>query len=193
MGEKKVLTDAKICEVALRPEVNAALAIERYSTQISNLNLTALVSELKLQLKQVQQGDLSRGENMLVAQAHTLDAIFTRLACQALDAPILDRQETLLRLAFKAQAQCRSTLEALAEIKNPQPVAFVRQANISAGHQQINNAAHSCKPARARKINKPQNKLLEADNGKRMDIRPTCSAVSVNSELETVGKVDRPS
>lgn len=193
MSEKKVLTDAKICEVALRPEVNAALAIERYSTQISNLNLTALVSELKLQLKQVQQGDFSRGENMLVAHAHTLDAIFTRLACQALDTPGLDKQEIALRLAFKAQAQCRTTLEALAAIKYPQPIAFVRQANISAGHQQINNTALSCKPARARKNNNPQNKLLEADNGKWLDIRSTGTSVSVDPELETVGNVDRSS
>lgn len=193
MGEKKALTDAKICEVALRPEVNAAFAIERYSTQVSNLNLTALVSELKLQSDRVQQGDLARGENMLVAQAHTLDAIFTRLVCQALDAPGLDRQEIVLRLAFKAQAQCRTTLETLAGIKNPQPVAFVRQANISAGPQQINNAAPSCKPARARKYKKPQNKLLEADNGKRLDIRSTGATVFADPELETVGKVDRSS
>lgn len=190
MGEKKVLTDAKICEVALRPEVNAALAIERYSTQVSNLNLTALVSELKLQLERVQQGDLARSENMLVAQAHTLDAIFTRLVCQALDAPGLDRQEIVLRLAFKAQAQCRTTLETLAGIKNPQPVAFVRQANISAGPQQINNAVPVCKPTCARKNKKPQNKLLEANNGKRLDIRSTGAAVSADRELETVGKVD---
>ena len=45
----------------------------------------------------------------------------------------------LLRSDLKAQAQCRATLEALAEIKNPHPVAFVKQANISSGHQQVNN------------------------------------------------------
>jgi hypothetical protein len=36
-------------------------------------------------------------------------------------------------LALKAQSQCRATLETLAAIKNPQPVAFVRQANIAHG------------------------------------------------------------
>jgi len=30
-----------------------------------------------------------------------------------------------------AQSQCRTTLEALAEIKNPRAVAFLKQANIA--------------------------------------------------------------
>ena len=46
-----------------------------------------------------------------------------------------------LRLALKAQSQCRATLATLAAVKNPQPVAFVRQANIAHGPQQVNNAA----------------------------------------------------
>jgi hypothetical protein len=36
---------------------------------------------------------------------------------------------TYLRLGLKAQSQCRATLETLAAIKNPRPVAFVQQAN----------------------------------------------------------------
>ena len=50
-----------------------------------------------------------------------------------------DATETHLKLAFKAQSQCRTTLETLAEIKSPRSVAFVRQANTSAGPQQLNN------------------------------------------------------
>jgi hypothetical protein len=44
-----------------------------------------------------------------------------------------------MRLALKAQSQCRATIETLAEIKNPQPVAFVQQADVAHGPQQINN------------------------------------------------------
>ena len=51
------------------------------------------------------------------------------------------------RQALKAQAQCRATLEALAEIKNPRPVAFVKQANISGGHQQVNNGMQPAQQA----------------------------------------------
>ena len=59
-------------------------------------------------------------------------------------------------MAFRAQNQCRMTLETLANIKNP-PVVFAKQANISQGHQQINN----CVPAsRAEENKNQQNKLL---------------------------------
>jgi len=51
----------------------------------------------------------------------------------------LSAMETYLRLALKAQAQSRATLETLAAIKNP-PVVFARQANINhGGQQQVNN------------------------------------------------------
>jgi hypothetical protein len=51
-----------------------------------------------------------------------------------------DAFERYLRLALKAQNQCRATLETLAAIKNP-PVVFTKQANINHGNgnQQINN------------------------------------------------------
>jgi hypothetical protein len=45
--------------------------------------------------------------------------------------------EVLMRLALKAQAQARSTAEALALLKNPQP--YIRQANMTTGPQQVNN------------------------------------------------------
>ena len=40
----------------------------------------------------------------------------------------LPAAETYMRLALKAQSQCRATLETLANIKNP-PTVFARQAN----------------------------------------------------------------
>ena len=43
-----------------------------------------------------------------------------------------------MRMALKAQSQCRATLETLATIKNP-PAVFARQANIAQGPQQVNN------------------------------------------------------
>jgi hypothetical protein len=87
---------------------------------------------------------------MLTAQAHTLDAIFHRLAQKATHSEYLNELDANLRLALKAQSQCRTTLETLAAIKNPQPLAFVRQANIAHGPQQVNNdAAQSGEPPRA--------------------------------------------
>jgi len=48
----------------------------------------------------------------------------------------LDAAERYMRLALKAQGQCRATLETLAVIKNP-PL-FARQANITSSPQQVN-------------------------------------------------------
>lgn len=89
----------------------------------------------------VKAGDLGIIETTLAAQATTLDAIFNELARRS--AANLGEHpnvaERYLRLALKAQAQSRTTLQALSDIKNPRPVAFVNQANIAHGHQQVVN------------------------------------------------------
>ena len=90
--------------------------------------------------------------------------------------------ETYLKLALKAQTQCRTTLQTLAEIKNPQPVSFVKQANISHGPQQINNGVSP----RAENFQKQPNELLEHTHGERLDTRTTSKAISVNTELEAL-------
>ena len=60
---------------------------------------------------------------------------FTPSRCGLL---LLRRSQSYLRLAPKSQAQCRATLETLAEIKNP-PTLFAQQANVAHGPQQVNN------------------------------------------------------
>ena len=80
-------------------------------------------------------------EQMLYCQAIALQAIFSKIAQNAAIQPTFRQQEASLRLAFKAQAQCRSTLEALAEIRHPRAVVFAKQFNNAQGHQQVNNAA----------------------------------------------------
>ncbi|MOA18971.1 hypothetical protein D3C78_1393190 [compost metagenome] len=105
----------------------------------------------------IHGGDMSRAESMLVAQAHTLDLLFAKLASRALSADYPDDLESYLRLALKAQNQSRATWQTLAELKAPKQIAFVQQANI--GNQvQVNNDAQK-QPARTRKSRKPQNEL----------------------------------
>ena len=84
---------------------------------------------------------------MLFGQAMTLETIFTSLARRANSLEYLNHFQTYLGMALKAQAQCRATLEALAEIKNPRPVAFVKQANITNGPQQVNNGMQPAQQA----------------------------------------------
>ena len=89
----------------------------------------------------VRRGELGDAEALLMAQAVTLNTIFARCAVQAsrnLEGQHLEGTERYLRLALKAQSQCRTTIETLAIVKNPTTI-FARQANIAAGPQQVNN------------------------------------------------------
>jgi hypothetical protein len=72
----------------------------------------------------------------MIAQAVALNAVFTELSQRADRAGRLDMAERLMRLALRAQGQCRATLETLAVLKNP-PTVFAKQANIAAGPQHV--------------------------------------------------------
>ncbi len=73
----------------------------------------------------MKAGDLSAVEAMLLTQANTLHMVFNQLARKSAHCEYLNQMEANLRLAFKAQSQCRATLEVLAEIKNPRNIHIV--------------------------------------------------------------------
>jgi hypothetical protein len=132
--------DAATARALTKPETQAAVALTLF--QGENYEVNSLIAELERQTSKVHSGDLSRAESMLVSQAHTLEEVFSAFVRRAqvnFAGSYFDAGERYMRLALKAQSQCRATLESLAEIKNPRPVAFVRQANITSGPQQINN------------------------------------------------------
>ena len=95
--------------------------------------------------------------------------------------------ETYMKLALKAQTQCRTTLQTLAEVKNPRPVAFVKQANISNGPQQVNNGV----TPRAENFNNQSNELLVVNDGERLDIRAKGAASCADQNMETMATIDR--
>jgi hypothetical protein len=112
----------------------------------------------------------------------------------------LGATDSYLRLAMKAQAQSANTLRILAEVKNPKaPVAFVKQANITSGNQQINN--HGTAPtatsthAHARTGEKPvsTNELLVdgAHGTTKLDCGTTGGAGRGNPVLAAMGEVHR--
>ena len=100
------------------------------------------IAELHEQIEAVNRGDMKRPEAILVGQSYILNEIFNSLARRAFNQNNIKHHETYLRLALKAQTQCRATLETLSNIKNP-PIVYTRQANIANGPQQINNEAPS--------------------------------------------------
>ena len=189
---------ATVARKLTRPEVTAAAVLQPLAGEAHNIN--ALIAELTIQVAEVKAGDMSRPEAMLVSQSHTLDGLFsnlTRKAIAKIDGGYLDAGERFLRLAFKAQSQCRTTIETLAEFKNPRPVAFVRQANISNGPQQVNNGGgpnfetNTRTPVRPGEFENPQSKLLEAQRHEWMDTGAAAATSATNPALEAVGTVNR--
>ena len=152
--------------------------------------LTESLAALKAQIKDVQDGRLTGLESTLVAQANTLDAIFNELARRgALNmGEYMGATETYLRLALKAQSQCRATLETLAAIKNP-PVVYARQANVTTGPQQVNNGIVTS--PRAREDESKLNKQSEATHELLPDTGASSEAIRSNPALATVGEVHR--
>jgi ABC-type arginine transport system ATPase subunit len=150
----------------------------------TDLTVEALIHELADQCADVSRGDLTRPEAMLLAQAHTLEALFgdlTRLAYKNLNS--LDVVERLLRLAYRAQSQARATVETLAALKNP-PMVFAKQANVTSGPQQVNNGL-------AREIaTSVPNKLLERASGQRLDSCEASGSVGRDSRVAPLETLD---
>jgi hypothetical protein len=196
-GEQQTVSRA-----AIMPSVGAGLTIRNYSKKYGeNATLEGLVQALREQVRLVQKGDLNRSEAMLIAQAHSLDAVFNELAQLAAInmKEHLNAADILLRLALKAQGQCRATLETLAEMKFPKSPTFVRQQNVGV-NQQVNNSEPIPNIPRAPALEDFEistNKLLEQDpngwqhNG--MDTGTTRETSGNHCELEAVGGLNRPS
>ena len=180
-----------VAHAILRPSVQAALTLRNIAPiDSTSLDvLMALINELSDQCNKASNGDLERGEAMLMAQAHTLDAIFNRLVVRAAmnQGEYLEAADRYYRLALRAQNQCRATLETLATIKNPPNLAIVKQANIGQAVQ-VNNGVPA---SRAPENENAPNKLLEVTDGKRLDVGAASPASRADSELEAVGALDR--
>lgn len=168
-----------------------------------DLELTDAIDVLRSGANTANGGDLSAAVTMLSSQAVALNAMFGELARRsALNmGEYIDASERYMRLALKAQGQCRATLETLAAIKNP-PVVFARQANINnGGQQQVNNGAPQNRPVSDAGAAVPHaseslsgpNELLEdcTHGGTQLDTRATAAASRANPGLEPVGAFDR--
>ena len=88
--------------------------------------------------KAAARGDLTCASQMLASQAMTLDGIFTEMARRmALNmGEYLGATETYARIALKAQANSRATLEALAKLHQPREQT-VRHVHVNEGGQAV--------------------------------------------------------
>lgn len=174
----------------------ACLLVDFGKGAYGELSLADAVRVIDDTAKAVHGGNLKGAETMLTAQAVALNAIFGELARRSAMnmGGYIGAAETYLRLALKAQGQCRATLETLAAIKNP-PTVFARQANINNGGQlQVNNGmapAISERPVPAVKLESRQTGPLGASDGQWMDTRAAGTAGSADPHLAPMGAIDR--
>jgi hypothetical protein len=153
-----------------------------------SIDVPTLLEELRHQAAAVNRGDLTQVEAMLMNQATALQSLFARLAERGMGCELAPAFEANMRMALRAQSQCRATLETLATIKNP-PIVYARQANVTTGPQQINNGTAT--PSREREIETEQTQLSGGTHELLPDARASGNASRVNPALETLGEIDR--
>ncbi len=154
----------------------------------NNLDEPSLTDELRAQAEAVNRGEMNHIEAMLINQATGLQNLFARLVGRGMGCDQAPAFEANMRIALRAQSQCRATLETLAAIKNP-PVVFAKQANINHGNgnQQVNNGTPAPATHAGKNINQ-QNELLEVQHGSEtVDTRTTGATIGKNPAMATVG------
>jgi hypothetical protein len=180
---KPALDKSRQIEVACRegedPQIAAARMI--IGPHVTNANVTAyfakgqcgemlpiapVVTALTESAKRLNANNMQDVEATLLSQATALNVMFGELSRRAAlnMGEYLDASEKYLRMAMRAQNQCRMTLETLSNIKNP-PIIYAKQANIANGPQQVNNGTMPL-PSHAEENQNPPTKLLEATGPK---------------------------
>jgi len=177
--------DSMMAKVMASPSLNAA-SLQLTFHPNSGLALMACMDEMKEQFSALQKGDTDRIEAMLLGQAHSLQAIFTHYANKMASAEYLNQLKVNGALAMKAQNQCRQTLAALAEIKNPKRATFIKN---QATNQQINLHAGSEIPDKKTPI--LSNELLSEGSHAAMDTTGTRAAGNADKAMATLEKSGR--
>ena len=138
-GLSSNMTSSQLIASVTTRSVNSAYTVKKFANVEDSVEVSDYILELQKAGNEVANGNLDRLEKMLTSQAIALDAIFNRLALKASGAEYMKTYEVFMRLAFKAQAQARCTVEALAMLKHPKP--YISQTNIGqVGHNQVNNS-----------------------------------------------------
>ena len=186
--EEGITKDQVMAIAALDPSVKAmALTRAFLCIEADSLNSGEVLNELMKIGRKARDGDLGGIEAMLAAQAYSLDAIFGSLALRAKAnmGEYTKSAELYMKLALRAQSQCRATAETLALMKNPLP--YIRQANL-ANQMQVNNGQPV---TQAREISPDPNELLTRDDHEALDFGGKAAAGNLDPQLATLGKLHR--
>ncbi|KTD69295.1 hypothetical protein Lste_2453 [Legionella steelei] len=167
---------------------SAAMAISELHGHGHVLDTPTLMDELIKSSSRINEGNLKEIEDMLMAQAKTLDYVFYDTLKQLPNLNMINQIEVFSNIALKAQAQCRKTLAVLSELKHPRrSITFVKQQN-NAFNQQINNQSDSIENNK-----KVANELLKETQNETLDFRGTTKTSIINPTMETLESINRGS
>ena len=175
-GRTELETAERIAKLAVSPEMSSqrvVAASERNKGLDEHLDIPQLMAVLKAESKRLSEGKSEDVGPILANQAIALQSLFARLTERGLSQNSMSNIEAFMKLALRAQSQCRATLETLSSL-NKAPTVFAQQANVATNQQ----------------INYSQNQLLGDEDELRQDARASGAEKAVNPEMEAVGKVD---
>ena len=188
-GGKPALTEKELAKLISRTYTTPSGSNSLALCALNDADWGAMSDRLKEVNADVMAGDLSIAEALLIDQAIVLQSVFSNFTAKMGNANHLSQIEAFGKIALRAQNQCQRTLKTLLEYKNPKRTTFIKQQN-NATNQQINDGNLKEIPE---KETDPANKLLEVNHETRLDTGKTQETVTVDSELEAVGELDRTS
>src|SRR3989338_5077624 len=156
-------------------ELNAAYTID--SLHGESMDIKTLLKELSESFVRVKSDNMFEVEVMLLSQAQTLNVFFHRCLSQVGNSEFMPHIQIMSDLALRTQNNCRKTLLALAEIKNPKRATFIKQQNNAIGNQQVNNSENSKKSA---------NEVLNGVQHESLDDRSKEKTIAIHPTLATV-------
>jgi len=129
----------KLLEPHLRHALSAsAFAGKMLGSDFEGPGTMDFVDHVQKATGKAEGGDLAIASRLLAAQAITLDSMFTELARRTASnmGEYINAAERYGRLALKAQANSRATLEALAKLHQPREQT-VRHVHVNEGGQAV--------------------------------------------------------
>lgn len=157
-------------------------------------SLPSVLSYLVQQTTAVKAGGLDAVEDVLLSQMLVLDALFHKSLLAAQASPSLDHHNIHMNIALKAQAQTRTTAEAIAAIKSPR--TYIHQQNMAyRPNVHTGTVVQNFGSVEGREIPKSTNELLSNTGGSNaeLDFGRTSAPISNDKELVSVELIDRSS
>ena len=140
IAANKDTSDARrLAEVGLDPAAHGMAALRLYNKgSFGAIDTTETYLVMQEHAKAAKGGDITRYRAMLAMQADALNSIFTEMARRAACnmGEYINASQLYLRLGLKAQAQCRSTIEALDRLTTGH-LQTVKHVHVNEGGQAV--------------------------------------------------------